>query len=262
MVFVLGVKELAEGVESYEEDIKRLILDKQRIFGDLGENVIVFEKKLSHTKDNRAKPTIADCLIFSDKQGIIGIEIKTSRDSTKRLLRQLRAYSLTCDLVYVMCHDKHVEKVEQLLIRYRLGHVGIMAFTEFKGKPIVGKYREAVKSPVKSVYHAVNMLWKKEIVQMLGSFRHPAPRLQEELGINAYKVIDRGGMNGLHGSLVKSTYSKSIRKPQLIAEFISRLGEEEANRVLCNVFIHDRLHPERAIKLRHFNPTHKPKGEM
>lgn len=247
-----------EPVKFYEADIKNLILNKQRMFGELGSSTIVFEKALSKTKDNTVKKVIADCLIFSEERGIIGIEIKTLYDNTQRLLRQLRAYSLTCDFVYVACHDKHVPKVEQILKRYDLDHVGIMSYTEFRGKPTIGMYKEAERSPGKSVYHALNMLWKQELLQMLGTFRHPAPRIQEELGITAQKVQDRGGMRGLHGDMVRSTYSSNMKKPQVIREFIARLGKEEANKVLCAVFVNNRLHPERAIKLRHFNPTHTP----
>lgn len=253
---------MAEEYVSYEQDLKQLILDKNRMFGTLGENVLVFEKRLSQTRDKSIPSVIADCLIFSEERGIIGVEAKTSRDTTRRLLRQLRAYSVVCDYVYVLIHDKHVPKVEQLLKRYQLQHVGIMAYSDFKGKPAIGMYKEAVKTPQKSVYHAVNMLWKKEILQMLGALRHPAPRIEEELGLKAYKIADRSGMKGLHGGFVKSSYGHSMKKPQLIMEFISRVGEEEANRILCDVFIHDKLHPERAIKLRHFNPTHNPKEEI
>ena len=245
-----------EEVKFYEIDIKNLILDKQHMFGELGRSTIVFEKALSKTKDNTVKKVIADCLIFSEERGIIGVEIKTEYDNTQRLLRQLRAYSLTCDFVYVAIHDKHVPKVEQLLKRHKLEHVGIMAYSKFRDKPLIGMYKEALGSPGKSVYHALNMLWKQELLQILGTFRHPAPRIEAELGIRSEKVQDRAGMRGLHGDLVKSTYSNKMRKPQLIHEFIARFGKEEANKVLCDVFINDRLHPERAVKLRHFNPTH------
>lgn len=245
---------------AYEADIKNLILNKPYILGDLGRTSVVFEKGLSVTKDKTVKKVIADCLIFSEKQGIFGLEIKTIHDSTTRLNRQLKSYSLTCDYVYVVCHDDHVPKVEQIIKRYQHTHVGIIAYSEFRGKPIAGVYKKATRSPNKSVYHALNMLWKTEIVKMLGTFRHYASRIEEEYGVNSYKVKDRGGMRGLHGDLVKSTYSMRMTKPQLIKEFIYKVGEEEANKILCDIFIEDRLHPERAIKLRHFNPTHDPRG--
>lgn len=253
---------MADDNRFYEADIKQLILDKKRMFGDLGQSSIVFEKALSRTKDKSVQQVIADCLIFSDQQGLIGIEIKTERDSTKRLLKQLRAYSLNCDYVYVLCHDLHVEKIEQLLRRYQLQHVGVIAYTSFRGKPTSGIYKLATYSPNKSVYHALNMLWKKELLALLGTLRHPATRIEEELGIPSYKVGDRKGMYGLHGDLVKSSYSNRMSKSQIVIELISRLGEYEANKVLCDVFIHDLLHPERAVKLRHFNPEHPIVGDF
>ncbi|MCC9083788.1 sce7726 family protein [Enterococcus faecium] len=78
--------------------------------------------------------TICDCLIFTEKRGVIGIEIKTERDSTKRLNKQLKDYEKVCDFVYVLCHDTHVPKVEQILNRYNHRHVGILAYTEFMVK--------------------------------------------------------------------------------------------------------------------------------
>lgn len=249
---------MTEVVGFYEADIKLLILNKRRMFGNIGKSSIVFEKALSKTKDKRVEKVIADCLVFTERAGLIGIEIKTERDSTKRLLKQLRAYSLTCDFVYVMCHDLHVAKVEQLMKRYKLQHVGIIAYTSFRGKPTAGIYKHPELSPHKEVFHALNMLWKKELLALLGTLRHPAPRIEEELGISSYKVGDRKGMYGLHGDLVKSSYGNRMTKSQIIMELISRLGTIEANQVLCDVFINDLLHPERAIKLRHFNPIHDP----
>lgn len=244
---------IVEKKRFYEQDIKDLILRKEKMFGILGKSAIVFEKKLSNTKDKTVKTTIADCLIFSEQKGIIGIEIKTERDSTQRLNRQLRAYSLTCDYVYVMCHDDHVAKVEQVIKRYQHHHVGIIAYSEFRGQPVAGIYRLAQPSYEKSVYHALNMLWKSEIVKIMGTFRHPAPRIEAELGLKAYDIKDRSG--GIHGLGVQSGFSNKMTKPQLIKNFIVRVGPDEANRVLCDIMINNRNHPEKSIKLYHFSPA-------
>ena len=79
----------------YEEDIKELILDKKHLFlNDTEEHTVLFEKAIV------SGSTICDCLVFGVDSGIIGIEIKTERDTTKRLNKQLKHYSLICDKVF------------------------------------------------------------------------------------------------------------------------------------------------------------------
>lgn len=240
--------EILEGF--YEDDIKELIRNKEHMFGDLGESVILFEKALSFKRDKSVKKVIADVLIFSEQEGLIGIEIKTERDSTQRLLRQMRAYSLNCDYVYVACHDKHVEKVEQILKRYQFPFVGIIAYTSFKGVPIAGMYKQAGKSPQKAVFHSLNMLWKTELLKLLSTLKHPNKVAGNENNPHNAKI-------NTTQPLRQNTYTNRMKKSQIISEVISWLGEAEANRVLCDVFIQNRLDIERTIKLRHFNPPKK-----
>lgn len=229
----------------YEADIQELILSKKHIFGDIGKSAIVFEKAIMRGN------TICDCLIFTEKRGVIGIEIKTERDSTKRLNKQLRDYEKVCDFVYVLCHDDHVPKVEQILARYSHRHAGILAYTEFREEPMLGVYRKANPSPEKSAYHMLDILWKEEILKMLGTFRHYGIRVETATGTKFMTTENRSG--GVSGLYVKSTSGRSMRKPELIKNLISRLGgSEEATRVFCDIFINNRQHPEKSIKLRHF----------
>ena len=83
-----------------EDDIKNSILHLQSIFpkNKLGKSLVTYEKTINFK-------TIADCLIFTEKQGIIGIEIKTAHDTLKRLSHQLDDYVKCCSYVYVYCHD-------------------------------------------------------------------------------------------------------------------------------------------------------------
>lgn len=235
--------------EFYEADIKELIKDKEHMFGDLGESVILFEKALAFKRDKSVKKVIADVLVFSQRRGILGIEVKTERDTTQRLLRQLRAYSLSCDFVYVACHDKHVEKVETILKRHQFPFVGIIAYTEFKGQPMAGVYKEPERSPQKDVFYALNMLWKTELLKLLSTLKHPHKvAMNEDTSLHQAKIDTTQPLR-------QNTYTNRMKKSQIIAEVISWLGVVEANRVLCEVFINNRLDIERTIKLRHFNPA-------
>lgn len=108
--------------EAYELDVKNLILHRSHLFvanNDL--TTVVFEKVI-------ARHTRADCLIFSHEKGIIGIEIKTARDSVARLDHQIRDYEKVCNYVYVLIHDDMVEEVAPIVKPY--GNVGIIAYTE------------------------------------------------------------------------------------------------------------------------------------
>jgi hypothetical protein len=229
----------------YEKDIKKLILNKKHIFVPIDDtNSILFEKGIT------INSTIADCLIFSKAKGIVGVEIKTERDSTKRLNKQLRSYSSVCDYVYVMCHDNHIEKTEDILKRNNHHHVGIVSYTEFRGDPVLGIYKAAVRSPFKKVKMAYQMFWKEEITNILGSFKRQVNTLEEQ-GLKVNKAKSRS--NGLHGLYTQSNASnKYLTKPAMIDMIIARLGEEAANRLLCDIFIAGRLHPERQFKFHHF----------
>lgn len=229
----------------YEENIQQLILRKKHIFGDIGDSTVVFEKAVMRGN------TICDCLIFTENRGLIGVEIKTERDSTKRLNKQLADYEKVCDFVYVLCHDDHVPKVEQILTRYKHGHVGILAYTEFRGEPLLGIYKEAQRSPHKSAYHMFDILWKEEILKLLGTFKHYGMRVQTATGTKFIESKNRGG--GVSGLYTQANYSRRMRKSILITNLISKLGgEEESTRVFCDIFIHHKQHPEKAIKYHHF----------
>lgn len=240
-----------------EEDIKRIILEKEHIFGDIGKSALIFEKGIMRDKKKQTSRTIVDCMVFTENKGIIGIEIKTERDSTRRLNKQLRDYSFVCDYVYVMCHDDHLEKVEQIIKRYKHDHVGIVSYVDFQGEPVVGIYKEATLSPNKSIHQAMDMIHKQSIVKMLGTFSDPGRRFREELGVNAYTTKSRGGGVGYYAG---SGFSTRQAKALLVGTLINKLGgPEEANRVLCQVFIHNLVNPDSAITLKHFN--HKFKEE-
>lgn len=229
----------------YEANIKQLILKKKHIFVDRGNSTVLFEKAIV------VGSTIADCLIFSQDRGIIGVEIKTEHDTTRRLNKQLKNYSLVCDWVYVVCHDKHVESIEKILDKNGHSHCGIIAYTEFRGEAVIGVYRDPSKSPKKSPYMAYQMLWKQEIISLLGSFKRQMKTLEDQ-GYSVNTAKSRS--NGLHGLYIQSNASnnKYVKKGELIKMIVNRLGHEKANTLLCDIFINGNLHPERSLKFQYF----------
>lgn len=232
----------------YEADIKELILNKPHIFLQSGYNkgksTVLFEKGIV------IGSTIADCLIFSQHRGIVGVEIKTSHDNVRRLNKQLKNYSIVCDFVYILCHDEHVDKIEVLLSKNSYSHVGIIAYTEFKGEAILGVYKEATRSPKKSVRMAYQMLWKEEISNILGSFKRQMKTLEEH-GANVDMAKSRS--QGLHGLYTQSNASKKyLKKTDMINMIVSRIGDVEANKLLCDIFISGRMHPDKQLRFRYF----------
>ena len=244
----------------YEGDIKELILRKKSSFVPNGmKSTVVFEKTLYASKKDNTKTKIADALIFREDGVIFGIEIKTEYDQLSRLPSQLKNYSLSCDYVYVICHDKHVEKVEQILSRYKLQHVGIIAYSNFKNRPAMGVYKEPVQSPMKTTQQSLQMLWKMELVKILGAFNHVVPRIDEFK--NPEDFVHQRLSRKVGEPKQSYSFSSKMTKIQLANNIIARVGEKEAAKILCDIFINNKFHPERSIKLHHFHPSKLDRGE-
>jgi hypothetical protein len=225
-----------------EQDIKDSLLVNEDIFGDIGKSAIVFEKAIMRGK------TIMDALICTEKKGVIGVEIKTERDTTNRLNKQLHNYEKVCDYVYVLCHDDHVEKVEQILKRYQHTHVGIISYIEFKGKPMLGIYRPTRLSPYKNVFNTLDILWKAELVATYGMFRKPAHAIAKANDLTYRSFKSQTSMPSYERKVIGRDMSKTL----VIKSLIKRVGEEGANKLFCDNFIYHRRFSNKVIKIQHF----------
>lgn len=220
---------LMTNYDPYEKDLKEFILDNPDILDDdlgyLGKTSVIFEKKLTYSRQKEAKRTIADAIVFTEHRGIVGIEIKTSskKDSTVRLKRQLKGYSLNSNYVYVFCHDTQIKDVERILKSEPkfFDHVGIVAYDTFKDSIIPGTYKQASRNPHFSAFHALNMLRKVDVRWIL---------------------TDRG------------IATENLTKRQLINVLLRSVGEFEAIKYLCNYFTNNK---RGILKLKHF----RRKGE-
>ena len=151
-----------------EDDLKNSVLHNQHLFnhlGDLGKSVILYEKKIS-------RHVISDCLLLSSKQGIIGIEIKTDADTTKRLRHQLYGYARTCDYVYVLCHDNKEKAVQAVIDELGYEFVGLITYEQFEGEPLLGVIHEPQHSPYTNHKNYCDLLWKSELKQVLDTATH------------------------------------------------------------------------------------------
>lgn len=245
---------MSDREKALEPMIKDFVLHNEIFFGEIGRNVVLSEKSMGYSRQRRIKETIADLLIFSEGKGIIGIEIKTEYDNLQRLNRQLKGYSLICDYVWVVCHDKHVDGVIQRLQRYNHNHVGVIAYTEFKETIIGGTYKEADRNPRKSYYHTANILWKRDLVRILSGLRFPSRVAAREKGFKNLEDTDRNA----YATAV--TFPHRMKKGELIRNMLKRFGKNETNNMVITYFINNE-NPDKVLNLRHFDPRNFDKGK-
>lgn len=237
---------MASNKSFYEQQVKDLILTQKRLFGRIGASSIVYEKSIPGN-------VIADCLIFTEYKGVIGIEIKTAHDTTRRLNKQLSGYSRVCRFVYVLCDDSQVESVEKVINTHHHNHVGIISYDMFGNSAVVGIYRPAYPSPYFNAFDLVDILWKVEISQLLGQLKHPARYKAEATGKKSL-VLKRSdiGESGSNQTWRGGVASTNLRKPLLIRNMIGVLGEAKTAQLITDYFVNGRHHPEKVIKFYHF----------
>lgn len=217
----------------YEQEIKDAVLKERHLFYEDGitsdnEDIRVYnEKAIAQGK------CIMDCFVLDRNGNTLGIEIKTERDSTQRLNKQLFYYSQVCSYVYVMCHDKHLPKVEKIIKDHNHKHVGILSYIDFKGTVMVGKYRKASLSPYRTPYHCLNILWKNILVILLRYIRDP---ITFRTGYNYNAGGNQSGGDGHFNNLAFS--KKRNTKPQIINGIISYIGRENAYKLFTRCVIY------------------------
>lgn len=240
----------------YALDVKKLILRRPQLFGNLGKSQVLFEKAITRHS------VVADALIFSTNLGVIGIEIKTARDSTKRLNKQLNAYKRVCDFVYVFCHDSQIARVEKVLDEHHHPNVGLFSYSEYNGEQIVGKLRDSNTSPEYSVYDLLDILWKDELRSMANSltsgFNVEDDEFKQSMKDAQYagrkkqsrKKQANGGSSLMIGHQL--SISKSLNKPAIIRYIIDLLGLMGAKQLMVDMIVAKVKSPEKVLKFYHF----------
>lgn len=217
----------------YEQEVKDAVLKERHLFyedeitSDQEDIRIYNEKAIAQGK------CIMDCFVLDRNGTTLGIEIKTEMDSTQRLNKQLFYYSQVCKYVYVMCHDKHLPKVEKIIKDHKHTHVGILSYIDFKGELLVGKYKRATPSPHRTPYHCLNILWKMILVTMLRYIRDP---FTFRSGYNFNAGGDKSGGSGHFNNLAFS--KKRNTKPQIINGIISYIGRENSYKLFTRCVIY------------------------
>ena len=117
----------------YETDIKKEFIFRNYDFFFRENTYLINEMKLN-------SKSIIDLIHFDfNKNNIIGFELKSERDTIRRLDNQLKTYISFCNIVYVVSHEKHLGKIQELLQDKKYyNNVGIITttrdynFTEIK----------------------------------------------------------------------------------------------------------------------------------
>ncbi|MBT9670507.1 sce7726 family protein [Secundilactobacillus kimchicus] len=232
-----------------EDSIKQSLLDNQFLFnyiGDFGKSRVVFEKGLP--PKNRL---IADALIFTEKQGIIGVEMKTQYDTLARLERQLSYYKQICNYVFVYVHDSHLEGVIDLLKkRGYWGFVGIVSYTQFHDDVVVGLYKAAELNPHYNLVYSLKLLWRNEIRDILQAYTTKHGSLVARNHNLSYQPVFSHHMQMTTG--YNGIASRKFTKRQLIANYVKLFGQKNGTQVLCQRFIYGDMNPEKYLKLYRF----------
>ena len=225
-----------------ENDIKNAVLHYDNLLkylGDLGESKVIFEKAINYHK------SIADALIFTENRGVIGIEIKTEADNLKRLKRELDSYILSCNYVFVFCHDKQLKGVLSIVKEYKYRNVGVISYDIFEGKPIAGVVRKAEPSEYFSTKVLASILWKKELYNILQVWwAH-----QEEVVSNTYKVSKATSTQSRDLGYIRRNY----RYGTLLNIFYKTFNKKQGTKIICELFIKNGYDPKKQLQQYHFN---------
>ncbi|AYH91971.1 hypothetical protein HOU39_gp077 [Lactobacillus phage Iacchus] len=229
-----------------EDDVKQAILSNRHLLsglGDLGDTKVIFEKGMNYGN------LIADAIAFTQKQGIIGYEIKTEYDTLKRLPKQLDSYVRVCNYVIVFCHDSKLEEVEKLLASKNYPFVGIISYSEFNDDIITGMYRAPQINPLFKMKACLSMLWKNEIYAILSAYvNHPSNVVKNTYNEKATNVHTAMlSRNSQYGVL-----RRDMTKRAMISLYDNLIPENEGIRIICEMFITEKFDPNKNLQLYNY----------
>lgn len=226
----------------YELDIKEFIIQNPQLFNAPEPSTIVFEKALSEFN------VIADALIFSHQYGIIGIEIKTEHDTTKRLRKQLSAYKHIANEVYVLIHISQAKKVKEILAMDRNETVGIISYAVFEGK-ITGVVEREARVPKEfRPKYILNVLWKEELLAIYKTMSNP----------QLFKIASEDHYLSMYDSY--STKVRHMRKTQLIVSLLREFNALDVFDIVVDMFVYQNMSPDKPLTYYKFAKEKSDEG--
>ncbi len=123
----------------------------------------------------------ADAFMVTDE--LVGFEIKSDRDSLKRLERQIKYYSMYCDKTYLVTGVRFVEKAQEFLPEFW----GIYCIKQYRDKRLeLELVREAKFNPKVKLKNQTRLLWRGELIAAIK--RNGLGRVS---GLNKVKLADK-----------------------------------------------------------------------
>lgn len=179
----------------YDSDMREIIFET---FESTGERLRVFEELV-------IGKSRADAIIVKENE-IIGVEIKSDKDSLVRLKTQVKNYERFCNKCYLATGIHYIDKIETVIPEYW----GIYDISKDEdGKLHIELYREAGpiagERPKNKLKNQMNLLWRMELIRI----------------VREYKL---GGV----------TKKNKIELKNLI---IDKLGQDTARKLTCDALI-------------------------
>lgn len=179
----------------YDADMREIIFET---FENTGERLRIFEELV-------IGKSRADALVVKE-DSVIGIEIKSDKDSLVRLKTQVKNYERFCDRCYLATGIHYIDKVEEVIPP----HWGVYVISKDEEENLhIEMYREAGpiagERPKNKLKNQMNLLWRTELIKI----------------VKSYKL---GGV----------TRRNKIELKNLI---IDKLGQENAKQLTCDALI-------------------------
>lgn len=106
--------------------------------------------------------------IFVTSDTIYGFEFKSDCDSTSRLLRQINDYERFCDLMYVVCGCKLLDKVKEIIPPYW----GIINIEEIGNNYTLNIVRYPTETKKRyRLHNQLRLLWRCELIPFVRKFK-------------------------------------------------------------------------------------------
>lgn len=143
-----------------DKEIRKLFVLRNKEFFNKG--VFLNEYNIGHR--NRA-----DLGCYKDGF-LFGFEIKSCKDNTKRLPKQMLAYNKFFDFIYVVVFENHIEGTTIILNKLKLDHVGIIKVS-FDKKIEFENIKEATLNPNVNKITLLGNLWRCDLMYLMDNYK-------------------------------------------------------------------------------------------
>ena len=142
----------------YDKDIRKLLVEKflnMKHFTSDPTTRMIYEMDICYGSSK------VDIAVVNGKMH--GYEIKSERDTLKRLPYQIEAYGKIFDTVSIVVANDHLEKVDKLIPKFW----GIYSVEKSEDRARLVRKRQAKINPSVDIFLLSQLLWKEELIYLL-----------------------------------------------------------------------------------------------